>query len=83
MTDVVLPSGTELIGGLLDKYRADLLEATTATEAAVRQLRQQLTSMERQQIAIAAQKSLLDTLEKDLNPSQQHGKTKPSNPGNH
>lgn len=66
MTDIVLPNDIEIIQSLLTKYRAELAEATTATENALRQLKQQLTTMERNQIAIAAQKALLDTLEKDI-----------------
>ena len=66
MEDVVLPTQTELIGSLLTKYRNDLAEATGATENALKQLKQQLQTMERNQIAIAAQKALIDTLERDL-----------------
>lgn len=51
---------------LLVKYRAELLEAVNATNTAINQLKQQLNTMERQQIAIAAQKALLDTIEKDI-----------------
>lgn len=70
MEDVVLPTQTELIGTLLTKYRNDLAEATGATENALKQLKQQLQTMERNQIAIAAQKALLDTLERDLAKTQ-------------
>lgn len=68
MTDAVLPTGSELIKELITKYRKDLADATTATENALRQLKQQLTTMERQQVAIAAQKSLVDQLETDTQP---------------
>lgn len=70
MNDIVLPTQEEILGGLVKKYRDDLAEATSATETALKQLRQQLTQMERNQIAIAAQKALLDTLEKDLAKTQ-------------
>ena len=70
MEDVVLPTQTELIGALLTKYRSDLAEATGATENALKQLKQQLQTMERNQIAIAAQKALIDTLERDLSKTQ-------------
>ncbi|RTL07623.1 hypothetical protein EKK58_00180 [Candidatus Dependentiae bacterium] len=67
MNDLVLPdTASQTIFGLLRKYRADLSEATTATASAVQQLRQQLTNMERNQVAILAQKALLDTFEKEL-----------------
>lgn len=67
MNDLVLPdTASQTIFGLLRKYRADLSEATTATAAAVQQLKQQLTNMERNQVAILAQKALLDTFEKEL-----------------
>ena len=67
MNDLVLPKGAnEIVGELFQKYRTELVEATTATENAVRQLRQQLTSMERNQVAIMAQKALIDTFEKDF-----------------
>lgn len=66
MDDIVLPTGLEVIKELLIKYRNDLIEATNATEAAMQQLKKQLNTMERNQIAIAAQKALLDTLEKDV-----------------
>lgn len=67
MNDVVLPdAASQVVFGLLRKYRADLSEATTATAAAVQQLKQQLTNMERNQVAILAQKALLDTFEKEL-----------------
>lgn len=67
METIVFPKGTnEIVGELLQKYRADLAEATAATENALRQLRQQLTQMERNQVAIMSQKALLDTFEKDL-----------------
>lgn len=68
MTDIILPSGNELLKELLIKYHAELAEATTATEAALSQLKQQLATLERNRVAILAQKSLLDTLEKDLTP---------------
>lgn len=65
--DIVFPKGpAEVVTDLIQKYRSDLAEATAATENALRQLRQQLTQMERNQIAIMAQKALLDTFEKDF-----------------
>lgn len=67
MTDLVLPdTASKTVFGLIRKYRADLAEATTATASAVQQLKQQLATMERNQVAILAQKALLDTLEKEL-----------------
>ena len=67
MNDVVLPdTASKVIFDLLAGYRSQLGEATTATNAALQQLKQQLTNMERNQIVIMAQKALIDNLEKDL-----------------
>jgi hypothetical protein len=67
MDNIVFPKGIgEITDEILQKYRSDLAEAATATENAVRQLRQQLTQMERNLVAINAQKALIDTFEKDL-----------------
>lgn len=67
MNDLVLQdTASSVLLGLIQKYRGELSEATTATASAVQQLKQQLTNMERNQVAILAQKALLDTLEKDL-----------------
>lgn len=67
MNNVVFPKGpAEVVRELIERYRSDLVEATAATENALRQLRQQLAQMERNQIAILAQKALLDTFEKDF-----------------
>ena len=66
MTDTVSPVGQDLVASLIAKYRSDLTEVAGTTTAAIKQVQQQLTGLERNQIAIAAQKALLDTLEKDL-----------------
>ena len=88
MKDLILPQDpTDTIYRLIRKYRADLVEAVTATTAAVQQLKQQLANMERNQVAMLSQKALLDTLEKDLatagfsdNSSQQANDTTPQSP---
>ncbi len=66
MEDLVLPDNTAPVERLIAKYRKELEAATTATSGAVAQLQQQLVKMERNQVALLAQKALLDTLEKDL-----------------
>lgn len=66
MNDLVLENPGAITSQLLLKYRRELADATTATSEAVQRLRQQLSNMERNQVAIMAQKALLDTIEKDL-----------------
>ena len=70
MNDITLPTQVELATSLIAKYRGDLAEAAGLTENGLKQLRTQLTTLERNQIAIAAQKALLDALEKDLTPKE-------------
>lgn len=70
MNDIVLPTETEIIASLITKYRGDLAEATKATEEALRELKTRLAQMERNQVAIAAQTALINTLEKDIKAKQ-------------
>lgn len=55
------PAG--ISASILADHRRQLLDAQAATEQALRQLKGQLAQLERNQIAIAAQRSLLDSLE--------------------
>lgn len=63
------------IQSIIAGKRASLAEATSATEAAMRQAKQQLDTLQRNYVAIAAQKALLDEMEKELNPIKTNEQT--------
>jgi hypothetical protein len=62
------PPGFEQI---LADHQRQLVEAHNATEAALRQLKAQLGQLERNQIAIAAQRSLLESLQQAITATRQ------------
>jgi hypothetical protein len=65
-TPVLPASQTEFLKNLFDSYSNSIKEAETATEQAIAKVEQNMTTLRGNKIALAAQKQVLQALEKDL-----------------